>query len=138
MEEVKVELFADIPDTVYVVRDGYRDFASHYDHDKGFYDSYAPAEFARFAQYKDRTISMYDRRWQSAKAVIDLVAQEVFIDPDTTNVSLYGLRSDGSAHLVDAIRRWSDKSGDKAKLKKRVAELENQVEMLKQMLKGGF
>lgn len=70
--------------------------------------------------------------------MIDLVACELGIEPDIT---LYSLKqqSDGnfSSPLIDEMRKLFDKSGDKVKLKKRIRELEAQVDALRAVLRGG-
>lgn len=82
---------------------------------------------------KDRSTAMFDKRWQSAKDVIDLVAKRIGIDPDDTDHWLYGL-VDGRSPLADKLDEYFDRSGDKVKLKKRIDELETENSVLRSLI----
>lgn len=118
---------------------------SDYDQPDEYYDryrnrTYTGKEFAEMCIMKDRLIALYDKRWQSARAVIDLIAAELEIDPENCGLNLYALKQvngEFESPLVNEMRGWFDKSGDKAKLKKRIKELEAQIEALKAVLRGG-
>lgn len=137
------DLFDGITRTEYVIENGIKIPYSDFNRPPEYYDAlrgktYTGDEYAGLAKLKDNGLALYDRRWQSAKAVIDLVAKEIDIDPEKTPHLLYGLYQDKgefSSPLVDKMRTWFDKSGDKAKLKKRVAELEAQLDALRSALK---
>lgn len=136
------DLFDDLMRTEYVVKNGYKMPFSVFDRPDEFYKrfaahSYTGEDYARMLKLKDRNAAICDKRWKSAKAVIDCVAREVNIDPETCGLYLYGVDCDNSTPLVAEMRKWFDRSGDKVKLKKRIAELEAQVETLKALLQGG-
>jgi hypothetical protein len=118
---------------------------SDYDQPDEYYDryrnrTYTGKEFAEMCIMKDRLIALYDKRWQSARAVIDLIAAELEIDPENCGLNLYALKQvngEFESPLVNEMRGWFDKSGDKAKLKKRIKDLEAQVDALRAALRGG-
>ena len=61
------------------------------------------------------------------------------LNKEQTDLHIYGLlqiRGEFRSPLIDRIRDWFDKSGDKVKLKRKIKELEQQVDLLKAMLKG--
>ena len=140
------DLFDNIPRIEYTVSPGgikipHSDFDRPNDYYSKMCDrTYTGKEFAEMCIMKDRLIALYDKRWQSARAVIDLIAKELNIDPEKTDRYLYALVQVGDefeSPLVNEMRGWFDKSGDKAKLKKRIKELEAQVEALRAVLRGG-
>jgi hypothetical protein len=139
------KLFEDITRAEYTIDEcGLKIPHSDFDRPPEYYDKlrarvYSGDEYADLCRFKDRNTALYDKRWKSAKAVIDLVASEVGIDPEQTDLHIYGLlqiRGEFRSPLIDRIRDWFDKSGDKVKLKKKITELEQQVDLLKAMLKG--
>lgn len=138
-------LFEDIGRTEYTVDDcGIKIPYSDFDRPKNYYDEmrkrgYTGDEYVTMCRFKDKGTALYDKRWQSAKAVIDLVAREVGIDPDDTDRYIYALcqgRDGFSSPLVDAMRFWFDRSGDKVKLKKRIKEMEAQLDALRSAIGG--
>ena len=140
------DLFDNITKTEYVISpSGLKVPYSDFDRPNDCYDiyrnkTYTGDEFAEMCIMKDRLIALYDKRWQSARAVIDLIAKELNIDPEKTDRYLYALvqvNGEFESPLVNEMRGWFDKSGDKAKLKKRIKELETQIEALKAVLRGG-
>jgi hypothetical protein len=138
------EIFENITKTVYVITDGgfkipYSDFerkADYYDNMRQ--KTYTGDEYANMCMFKDKSTALYDKRWKSAKAVIDLIASEIGIDQEKSGLYLYALQQKNGefeSPLVNKIREWFDKSGEKVKLKKRISELEEQVKMLQSMLR---
>ncbi len=142
----KIEnLFENITRTEYITDDcGFKIPFSDFDRPPVHYDkmrerTYSGDEYADMCKFKDRVTALYDKRWQSAKAVIDLIAVEVGIDPEKTDRYLYGLlqvRGKFESPLVNNIRDWFDKSGDKVKLKKKISELEAQIDLLTYLMQG--
>jgi len=141
----KIEnIFENLTQTEYVITEGgikipYSDF----DRPKDYYNNlrgrtFSGREFADMCKFKDSSIALYDKRWQSAKAVIDLIATEVGIDPEKCGLYLYALvqvKGEFESPLVKEIRKWFDKSGDKVKLKKQIKDLEAQVDALRAVLR---
>ncbi len=66
---------------------------SDWDRDEAYYEKHAARdytgeEFVSMCRFKDKSVALFDKRWKSAQAVIDLVACELGIEPDTTLYSL--------------------------------------------------
>lgn len=83
---------------------------------------------------KDRSNDMFTRRYQGAKEVIDLIAKSVGIDPDDTSFWLYAPDIDGRSPIADRLDEWVSRSGEKAKLKRRVQELEQENSILRSLI----
>lgn len=98
------------------------------------YDTFERESLARFCLMKDRSNDMYFRRYQAAREVIDLIAKEVGIDRDNTGFWLYSLEADGSSPILNRIKEWVSRSGEKAQLKKRVQELEQENAVLRSLI----
>lgn len=139
------EIFENLTKTEYVISpSGVKVPYSEFDREEYYYDrlrskTYTGDEYVEMAKFKDKGLALYDKRWKSAKAVIDLIATEVGIDPEKCGLNLYILsqkNGEFESPLINKMHEWFDKSGDKVKLKKRISELEAQVEMLKNLLKG--
>lgn len=138
------ELFENLTRTEYVITEsGIKIPHSDFDRSPDYYDkfrtkTYTGDEYADMCIFKDRGTALYDKRWKSAKAVIDLIAEEIDIDPEKCGLHLYALKQkDGNfeSDLINEMSKWFDKSGDKVKLKKRISELEAQVNLLQTLLK---
>jgi hypothetical protein len=138
-------LFADIMRTEYTIDEcGIKVPYSDFDRPPEYYAelrkrTYTGDEYADMCMLKDRGTALYDKRWKSAKAVIDFIAKEIEIDPEGCGMYLYGLmqsRGEFSSPLVDKMRAWFDKSGDKVKMKRRIAELEAQLSALQAAIRG--
>lgn len=139
------EIFENLTKTEYVISDGgfkipYSEFERQADYyDKFRCKTYTGDEYADMCRFKDKSTALFDKRWKSAKAVIDLIASEIGIDPENSVSCLYILsqkNGEFESTLVNKIREWFDKSGEKVKLKKRISELEAQVNLLQSMLRG--
>lgn len=98
------------------------------------YDSFDKDTLADFCKMKDRSNDMYFRRFQAAKEVIDQIAKEVGIDPENTSFWLYAPESDGYSPIVNRIKEWVSRSGEKAQLKKKLQELEKENSVLRSLL----
>ncbi len=138
------DLFENVERIEYTISEsGFKVPHSDWDRVESYYEKhasrdYSGEEYAEMCRFKDKSVARFDKRWKSAQAVIDLVAYELGIEPD---IALYGIiqqsNGDFSSPLIEAMRQWFDKSGDKVKLKKRIRELEAQVDALRAVLRGG-
>lgn len=90
------------------------------------YDTLPKEDLATLCRIKDKSNDLFVRRYEAARAVIDIISRQVGIDPDTTGESLYYPNLDGSSVIARRIEEWVSRSGDKAALKKRVQELEQE------------
>lgn len=120
------------------IENGIRGYCSDFDRPDSYYEKEG-VNWKDLAKLKDKSTAMYDKRWQAACEVIDIVALKVGIEPHKSEFSLYGVSWDSetktaSSPLADKIDEWFDKSGDKVKLKKRIAELENENNVLRSLV----
>ncbi len=81
---------------------------------------------------KDRAIALFDVRWQSVKQVIDLIAEELGIA--NKGHYLYGPGIDDQHPIIDEIRKYVSRAGNKAEMKKKIAELENENAVLRSLV----
>lgn len=98
------------------------------------YDTFPAETLATFCRMKDKSNDMFMRRYQAAREVIDLIANKVGIDPDDTSFWLYTPDADGSSPILGRIEEWFSRSGEKAKLKRRVQELEQENTLLRSLI----
>jgi len=98
------------------------------------YDTLPKEDLATLCRIKDKSNDLFVRRYEAARAVIDIISRQVGIDPDTTGRSLYYPNLDGSSVIARRIEEWVSRSGDKAVLKKRVQELEQENLMLRSLI----
>lgn len=98
------------------------------------YDTLPKEDLATLCRIKDKSNDLFVRRYEAARAVIDIISRQVGIDPDTTGMSLYYPNLDGSSVIARRIEEWVSRSGDKAVLKKRVQELEQENLMLRSLI----
>lgn len=98
------------------------------------YDTLPKEDLAMLCRIKDKSNDLFVRRYEAARAVIDIISRQVGIDPDTTGGSLYYPNLDGSSDIAQRIEEWVSRSGDKAILKKRVQELEQENLILRSLL----
>ena len=108
--------------------------ASKYTDAESRYDGISLEGLQGLCRLKDRSNDMYFRRTEAAWAVIDLVAAKVGIDPKDTGFWLYAPDTDGSSPIVDRIEEWISRSGDKAQLKRRLQELEQENAILRSLI----
>lgn len=98
------------------------------------YDTFEKESLADLCRMKDRSNDMYFRRYQAAQEVINLIAKEVGIDPENTSFWLYTPEPDGGSPILNRIKEWVSRSGEKAQLKKRVQELEQENTILRSLI----
>lgn len=99
------------------------------------YDGFSKETLAALCRMKDRSNDLFYRRYQAAQEVIDFVAEKVGINPKDSGFWLYAPDCDGSSPIARAIEEWVSRSGDKAKLKKRLQELEQENAVLRSLLR---
>lgn len=99
------------------------------------YDTFSKETLADFCRIKDKSNDIFFRRYQAAKEVIDLIAKQVGIDPEDTSFWLYAPEADGTTPIVRRMEDWFSRSGEKAKLKRRIQELEQENSLLRSILK---
>lgn len=104
------------------------------DKDPYRYDTFSKETLADFCQMKDRSNDMYFRRFQAAREVIDIMARKVGIDPDDTSFWLYSPETDGTTPIVNRIEEWFSRSGEKAQIKRRLQELEQENALLRSLI----
>ena len=98
------------------------------------YDTLPKDDLALLCRIKDKSNDLFVRRYEAARAVIDIISRQVGIDPDTTGGSLYYPNLDGSSDIAQRIEEWVSRSGEKAVLKKRVQELEQENLTLRSLI----
>lgn len=98
------------------------------------YDTLPKEDLAMLCGIKDKSNDLFVRRYEAARAVIDIISRQVGIDPDTSGLSLYYPDLDGSSIIARRIEEWVSRSGEKAVLKKRVRELEQENLTLRSLL----
>lgn len=98
------------------------------------YDTLPKEDLTMLCRIKDKSNDLFVRRYEAARAVIDIISRQVGIDPDTSGLSLYYPDFDGSSVIARRIEEWVSRSGDKAVLKKRVRELEQENLTLRSLI----
>lgn len=98
------------------------------------YDNFDKDSLAMFCRMKDRSNDMFFKRYQAAREVIDLIAKTVGINPEDTSFWLYAPDIDGSSPIVGIIEEWVSRSGEKAQLKRKVKELEQENSVLRSLI----
>ena len=98
------------------------------------YDALPKDALVVLCHVKDKSNDLFVRRYEAARAVIDTIARQVGIDPDTSGLSLYYPDLNGSSVIARRIEEWVSSSGDKAMLKKRVRELEQENLTLRSLI----
>lgn len=104
---------------------------SHWDKDGEWYASDG-VNWMDACKLKDRAIALYDVRWQAVKEVIDLIAEELGIA--NKGHYLYGPGIDDQHPIIDEIRKYVSRAGNKAEMKKKIAELENENAVLRTLV----
>jgi hypothetical protein len=112
---------------------------SDFDRPEEYYDNIDASidEWKTLAKVKDQTTALYDKRWQSAKLVIDAIARRIGIDPETCGLYLYAPdNAAGESEMLRRLDEYFDRSGDKVKLKRRIDELERENTILRSLVHG--
>lgn len=89
---------------------------------------------AMFCRMKDASNDLFVRRYEAAREVIDIIARAVGIDPDNSGFWLYSAHDGGTTPITDRIESWISHSGEKAKLKRRIQEVEQENAVLRSLL----
>lgn len=98
------------------------------------YNTFDKETLAALCKMKDRSIDLFFKRYQAAQEVIDIIAKQVGINPDNTGYWLYAPDCDGSSPILRRIENWISRSGEKAQLKRRVQELEQENALLRSLI----
>lgn len=122
IDENEAEVLARYEGTLAQKKDAYR------------YDTLPKEDLAMLCRIKDKSNDLFVRRYEAARAVIDIISRQVGIDPDTSGLSLYYPDLDGSSVIARRIEEWVSRSGEKAVLKKRVRELEQENLTLRSLI----
>lgn len=122
IDENEAEVLARYEGTLAQKKDPYR------------YDTLPKEDLAMLCRIKDKSNDLFVRRYEAARAVIDIISRQVGIDPDTSGLSLYYPDLDGSSVIARRIEEWVSRSGEKAVLKKRVRELEQENLTLRSLI----
>lgn len=122
IDEREVELLARYEGTMAQEKDPHR------------YDTFEKETLADFCRMKDRSNDLFFRRYQAAREVIDLIAKQVGIDPENTGFWLYSPEVDGTSPIVKRMEEWFSRSGEKAQLKRRLQELEQENALLRSLI----
>lgn len=115
------------------------DLLRKYDGIKHNLDKYAdlPKDaLVQLCALKDKNNDLFTRRYNAACRVIDLVAQKVGFDADSCGLWLYYPdESEGGddSPICRRIEEWLSRSGEKAQLKRRVQELEQENRVLRSL-----
>lgn len=98
------------------------------------YENVTREGMVRILHLKNRTNSLFKRRCDAARDVIDMIAKRVGIDPESTYLFLYAPDPEGSSPIVAKMDEYFDRGGDKVKLKKRIGELETENAVLRSLI----
>jgi len=98
------------------------------------YDTFSAESLAQFCRMKDRSNDLFFKRTEAARQVIDIIARQVGIDPDNTSFWLYAPDIDDTTPIAKRIEDWISRSGEKAQLKKRLQELEQENALLRSII----
>ena len=80
------------------------------------YDTFDKKTLAALCRLKDRSNDMFFKRYQAACEVIDIIAEQVGINPDNSGYWLYAPDYDDSSPILRRIEEWISRSGEKAQL----------------------
>lgn len=103
------------------------------------YDTLPQKALAMLCSMKDAGIERERTRTKAARDVIDTIAKKVGIDTENCGINLYApYYTDGEGETVSDVSRKLDelleRSGDKAQLKRRIQELENENRVLRSLI----
>lgn len=88
-----------------------------------------------FHKLHENTRKLFEKRCREREAVIDKIAEYLELPPEICGINLYELLPDDKSPIIDKIESFINNSGDKAKLKRRISELENENQVLNSILK---
>lgn len=100
-----------------------------------FYEEYKKFDtdaLIRLLFLKERNYEQARKREEERTKVINLIAE--YIGIADKGLYLYGVCEDGATPILDELKKYLDNGGDKVKLKKRVAELENENSVLRTLI----
>lgn len=103
--------------------------------DRHRYDTFEKDTLVSLCLMKDRSNDIFFRRYQAAQEVIDLIAKQVGINPENTGSWLYAPDIDGTTPITKRIEEWFSRSGEKAQLKRRLKELEQENALLRSIIR---
>ncbi|WP_069989397.1 hypothetical protein [Massilioclostridium coli] len=63
-----------------------------------------------------------------------MIASEIGIDPNNTSYWIYAPDENGTSPILGKIEEWFSRSGEKAKLKRRLQELEQENAILRSLI----
>lgn len=98
------------------------------------YENITHEGMVRILHLKNRTNSLFKRRCDAARDVIDMIAKRVGIDPESTYLFLYAPDPEGSSPIIAKMDEYFGRGGDKVKLKKRIGELEAENAVLRSLI----
>ncbi|MEG1562176.1 MAG: hypothetical protein RR365_00785 [Bacteroides sp.] len=98
------------------------------------YDTFPAETLAQFCRMKDKSNDMFFRRTQAAREVINLIARKVGINPDDTSFWIYAPDTEDSSPILNRIDEWFSRSGEKAQIKRRLQELEQENALLRSLI----
>ncbi|WP_298031604.1 hypothetical protein [uncultured Dysosmobacter sp.] len=98
------------------------------------YDNLPAKALAMLCRLKDKSNDLYLKRVAAAQEVIDQLARIVGINMENSGLWLYTLDYDGSSYIARKLEEYISRAGDKAKLKRRLDELENENRVLRSLL----
>ena len=110
------------------------EFKSEYDRSDEYYQEMqmpTVGDYRDLLKLKDRSTALYDKRYQAAIAVIDLIAERIGLQDK--GHYLYAPLN-GSSPLVEKLDDYLDRSGDKVKMKRRIDELETENAVLRSLV----
>lgn len=105
--------------------------------DPSRYDGFPAEILAMFCRMKDQGNDMFLKRTAAAQKVIDQLARMVGIAPEKCGLCLYVPDPDGSSAIARKLEDYLSRAGDKANLKRRLDELENENRVLRSLIQGG-
>ena len=98
------------------------------------YDNFDKDSLAMFCRMKDRSNDLFKKRDKEEREMIELIGKTVGIKPAETRVWHYATDIEGSAPIGGIIEEWVSRSGEKAQLKRKVKELEQENSVLRSLI----
>lgn len=102
------------------------------------YEKLTQPALSMLCRLKDKNNDLFVRRYEAARKVIDVIAQKVGYDPEKSGFEFYIPEDDGkggyTSPIIRRIDEWLSRSGEKARLKRRVQELEQENAILRSLI----